>query len=108
MKLAKKELENANKKHPQFNSEHEGHAILREEVHEAMHEMMEIYSVTEEDMWLAIMNNEAPEMDILKVQAYAVSLASEAIQIVAMTMKFMHYLTTKKLKGKIESNNYKN
>lgn len=108
MKLAKKELENANKTYPQFNSEHEGHSILREEVHEAMSDMMEIYSNVEESMWMTIMNDESPEAEILSVQAYAVNLASEAIQVIAMTMKFMHYLSTKKLKSDIKSNIYKN
>ena len=46
--LVKRELEEANKIHPQFNSTHEGYAVILEETEELAEESEEIEKIIEE------------------------------------------------------------
>ena len=87
-KLVQKELESANQKFPMFRSDHEGAAVIFEEIEEAENELKSIKSVFEE-LWYTVKPNESNEPWVSRVMEYSVNLACEAIQVAAMAQKFI-------------------
>lgn len=89
-KLADNELLRANAKFPQFNSAHEGYAVILEEVDEHEDDAREI------QRWIAVMWPWIKKNDLQQVKPCVENLrkcalhaAAEAIQIAAMAQKFM-------------------
>lgn len=88
-KLVQKELESANQRFPMFWSDHEGAAVILEEIEESHSEMldMELYY---KSLWKAIKEN------FINTASYAelifddaINLAYKAIQVAAMAQKFI-------------------
>lgn len=88
--LVQKELADANKKFPLFNSAHEGYAILLEEIDELKFEMLQIKKIRK-DLWKCIKRNERENDCIMShattLECRAVFAAVEAIQVAAMCEK---------------------
>ena len=89
-KLVQKELESANQKFPMFRSDHEGAAVIFEEIEEAESEMRGVnrhFAST----WYSVKNNERIKAYsyINKLKNSAANLACEAIQVAAMAQKFI-------------------
>lgn len=91
--LVEKELADANKKFPLFNSSHEGYAVLLEEVEETQDELA-LLKMHLEKSWQYIKNNDKESQieHICYVQGRAKKLACEAIQVAAMAQKFVESL----------------
>ena len=88
--LVHKELESANQRFPMFRSDHEGAAVIFEEIEEAESEMRGVnrhFAST----WYSVKNNERIKAYsyINKLKNSAVNLACEAIQVAAMAQKFI-------------------
>lgn len=91
-KLVQKELESANQRFPMFASEHEGYAVILEEVEEAQEYMADTKSCLG-GIWAGIRGGYY-DADLYKKAAFdlkdsAVGLAIEAIQVAAMGQKFI-------------------
>lgn len=71
-----------------YNSEHEGYAILKEEVEEAS-EALESLQDKLETLWQNVRLNWNIKKDIHEVENAAFSLASEAIQCAAVCRKYL-------------------
>lgn len=89
-KLATEELERANKKFSQFWSLHEGHSVLLEEIEESK-DAIQMLERHFKQLWEGI--KEGQDYCVLEVygesvRKYAVALAAESIQVIAMTDKF--------------------
>lgn len=90
-KLVQKELESANQRFPLFRSDHEGAAVICEEIQEAEYEF-ECIKDRFQELWRAVKCNMTSEWisEINTVIANrAQNLACEAIQIAAMAQKFI-------------------
>lgn len=87
--LVQKELESANQRFPMFRSDHEGAAVIFEEIEEAESEMKSIKQVFEE-LWYTVKSNESNGPWVSIVRAYSINLACEAIQVAAMAQKFIN------------------
>ena len=88
-KLVQKELESANQKFPMFRSDHEGAAVIVEEIEEAHSEMLDM-ELNYKSLWQTVKEN------FINTASYAelifddaINLACEAIQIAAMAQKFI-------------------
>ena len=93
----------------EFHSEHEGYAILKEEVEEAQEAMEEVIYFAEA-LWRAIRGfGYEPTHDkshfIKQIYKYSIYLASEAIQCASMAKKFERLLDIQKQKKKEENAN---
>jgi len=86
--LSIEELRRANLKFPVFNSNHEGYAIIKEEIEEAEQELNDINAQLQRS-WYFIKRNEDANKDILRLRNYAINLAAEAIQVAAMAQKYL-------------------
>lgn len=86
-KLVFKELDSANKHFPLFQSQHEGYAIIKEEIEEAEDEMNDINLLAKES-WYQIKGNTDATNLIKEIEEHAIKLAGEAIQIAAMCKKY--------------------
>ena len=86
--LVKVELDAANERFPQFHSQHEGYAVLLEEVDELGDEVDAIEGHMR-DQWSNIRANEASLYAIKSIESRAVRAACEAIQVAAMCQKFL-------------------
>ena len=83
------ELRNIIKEHGAFyNSEHEGYAILLEEVEE-LKESVDIIQRYLSDLWTNIRNNEIKNINLDGIGNWARSAAEEAIQVAAVSEKFL-------------------
>lgn len=73
-----------------FQSDHEGYAVLKEEVEEAETDLMDIKDILSV-LWRYIKRNvEVPKKQQVElVKMCAIELAVEAIQVAAMAQKFM-------------------
>lgn len=82
------EYARANKEHPAFASDHEGHDVFYEEVREANAEMEKV-KMTVEPMSEAIRKNDQKAVATIAKAAYkaAFHLAAEAVQVAAMALK---------------------
>ena len=90
-KLVQKELESANQKFPMLRSDHEGAAVIFEEMQEAEYEL-ECAKDRFQELWNSVKCNLSSEW-IAEVNVVimnrAVNLACEAIQVAAMAQKFI-------------------
>ena len=89
--LVKIELSAANKRFPQFHSQHEGWAVILEEVDELSAETA-LVEKTANELWEHIKSNKPSgviEYDADWVGRYAINAACEAIQVAAMCKKFL-------------------
>lgn len=88
--LVKRELEEANKTHPQFNSTHEGYAVILEETEELAEESEEIEKIIR--TWWAYLRKDEDigiqKRRVEKIRIHAVNAVKEAIQVIAMCDKF--------------------
>lgn len=88
--LAKRELEEANKIHPQFSSTHEGYAVILEETEELAEESEEIEKIIR-TWWAYLRKDEDIDIQkrrVEKIRIHAVNAVKEAIQVIAMCDKF--------------------
>lgn len=90
-KLVEKELEAANKRFPQFRSEHEGWAVMQEEVEELREECDSIETAMEQ-LWHRIRDGISTKTHATLVGRYAIAAACEAIQAAAMARKYLDML----------------
>ena len=82
------ELQNIVKKYGAvYNSEHEGYAVLLEEVDEAGDALADVEKKLT-DIWLAIKANELKLFDIHLCNEFALALAEEAVQVAAVCERF--------------------
>ena len=88
-KLVKKELEAAEKRFPQFHSEHEGWAVMQEEAEELQEECD---SIEMEQLWHRIRDGIPTAQHVALVEQYAEAAACEAIQVAAMARKYLDML----------------
>ena len=86
--LVQKELESANQKFPMFRSDHEGAAVIFEEIEEAEHELKEMQFEFKE-MWRSVKLNIGGIPFCEAVLKRSLNLACEAIQVAAMAQKFI-------------------
>lgn len=88
-KLVQKELESANQRFSTFHSDHEGAAIILEEIEETK-EALKYVEDKFECLWLYIkLNNEFSVTMAEHIKKYAIDLSCEAIQVAAMAQKFV-------------------
>jgi len=87
-KAVKAELQNAIETYGRnYNSQHEGYAVLKEEVEEAENEMNNILSDLNQ-LWQKIKNNDKDIDSLLNIiSGTAVFLALEAVQVSAVAEK---------------------
>jgi hypothetical protein len=91
------EFERAYGIHGAFNSTHEGHSVIREEVEEAEYEMEQIKGYVEH-LWKLVKVNsfdikvtrDINNKTLDRIEEHSVRLACEAIQVAAMAKKFKH------------------
>ena len=96
--LVDKELAAANERFPQFHSQHEGWAVILEEVNELSAETA-LVEKTANELWEHIKSNKPSgliEYDADWVRRYAINAACEAIQVAAMCQKFLKMEEEKK------------
>ena len=86
--LVSEELDRANGKFGAFNSTHEGYAAILEETEEAEHDFQMIQWNMNE-LWMKVKSDEVTPRAANDIKKYAINLAAEAIQIAAMTEKFL-------------------
>lgn len=82
------ECQNGIKEHGLFHSQHEGYAVIKEEIEEAAVEMDKINQKLI-GLWDSVKRDEYPNVSILLIKKHAELLACEAIQIAAMAQKFI-------------------
>lgn len=82
------ELAAANERFPQFHSQHEGWAIIKEEVDE-LEEALIYTKLTLNDLWEEIKRDRKAKSAVQDVFANAINAACEAIQVAAMCQKFL-------------------
>jgi len=95
--LVETELVNANKKFcPIFHSEHEGYAIIKEEIEEAQEECKYINHELN-CIWDYVKRNKTENAlaHMKNMKKYAINLSAESIQIGAMCEKFINSFETK-------------
>lgn len=87
-KLVQKELESANHRFPMFRSDHEGAAVIFEEIEETKNSLSTV-ELAFTHLWRKI-KKDISDIDLAKGLKYeAISLACEAIQVAAMAQKFI-------------------
>lgn len=84
--LVDEELYRANKKFPMFRSQHEGIAVLEEEIIEAYIEIKSVIIMFCEAKKAVFLDRKVDEMEAIEKRA--ILLAAEAIQVAAMAKKF--------------------
>ena len=86
--LVDKELAAANKRFPQFHSQHEGYAVIQEEVDELKEDTNRINGRTA-CLWDMVRFNNSDEELVSRIYDDAINAACEAIQVAAMCKKFL-------------------
>ena len=81
------ELAAANRKHPPFHSQHEGYAVILEEMQET-EEAIRLANIDLEIAWRNIRDDISAEVEISGLKDRAIQVACEAIQVAAMCEKF--------------------
>lgn len=99
-KLVQKELESANQRFPMFRSDHEGYAVIKEEIEES-EQALENTKVYLNLLWIGVKENLVHERIIKYLKRYAEDLACEAIRVAAMAQKF---IVSQKVREKSEDN----
>ena len=87
-KLVQKELESANRRFPMFHSDHEGAAVIFEEIQEAENELKNVQEYFKA-LWESVKQNVDAEWCGESIKIASVNLACEAIQVAAMAQKFI-------------------
>lgn len=89
-KLVQKELKAANEKFPLFASNHEGYAVIKEEVEEAKEQLSYVKQMLDA-LWVNAKRNSDSHTERFakELQRCAINLACEAIQVAAMAQKFI-------------------
>lgn len=89
-KLVQKELESANRRFPMFRSDHEGAAVIFEEIEETKNEMIET-EMNFKVLWTHVKLNNGMicSSHANDLHKRACRLACEAIQVAAMAQKFI-------------------
>lgn len=89
-KIVDEELQRANAVNgDKFHSNHEGYAVIKEELEEASKELREASSNLE-DLWYGVKNNESEITYYAEqLKKRAILLAAETIQTAAMATKFI-------------------
>lgn len=90
--LADLELQDANVKHPQFHSLHEGYAVLLEELEEAA-EALEEAEAMRKILWIHVRRDDAAMVRSFaaRLEKAAAELAAEATQCAAMARKMLDF-----------------
>ena len=87
-KLVQKELESANQRFPIFRSDHEGAAVIFEEIEESKSNQINIELVFSH-LWKGI-KKDMTDINLMGgLKKEAIKLACEAIQVAAMAQKFI-------------------
>lgn len=86
--LADEELKEANKKYPEFSSDHEAYAVIKEEVEECKEDVQEMEMVLSY-FWGKVKRNRSSNDLISGMKKIALEAAAEAIQVAAMCDKFL-------------------
>lgn len=84
--LVQQELAEANEIHPQFASDHEAWAVLKEEIEECGDEFIAL-SAECDAMWQKIRQDEDCQVELKLMKHRAICTIQEAIQIAAMCEK---------------------
>ena len=89
-KLVEKELESANQRFPMFRSDHEGAAVIFEEIEEADEKLQEVKNGFS-GLWNQVKSNckDSSNYDAKWICKDAINLSCEAIQVAAMAQKFI-------------------
>lgn len=89
-RLADEELERANKVYPLFASDHEGYAVIQEEIDEVI-EQNEAAMDCKDLMWEAIKADypEGVKNQVKEMRNHLAYSAAELIQVIAMCDKFV-------------------
>lgn len=85
------ELAAANEKFPQFHSQHEGWAVMMEEIVE-MRDEIENIDISHNAMFYSIMHDHSAANDAERVRDSALRAACESIQVAAMAQKFLYMM----------------
>lgn len=88
--LTEEELQDANKKFPMFSSDHEGSAVMLEEIEEVKDALQGVEAFYAE-LWDSVKNNRELEARVSAggLKGEALDLAAEAVQVAAMAQKFI-------------------
>ena len=86
--LVKVELAAANERFPQFHSQHEGYAVIKEEVDE-LKEYTDLINNRMIYLWARVRFNSSCEEIVSRIYDDAINAACEAIQVAAMCKKFL-------------------
>lgn len=88
--LVDKELAAANERFPQFHSQHEGYAVVLEEMDELK---IDVYNADQylSYVWDSIKDNSSgrTRKNVMIIKGIAIDAACEAIQVAAMCKKFL-------------------
>ena len=87
-----------------YASEHEGYAVLLEEVEEAK-ECLQIAEETLKDLWKFVRRNVYEDDTLWKIKQAAINMAQEAVQVAAVCER---YEATIKDKHKVHISGFKN
>ena len=93
--LVKIELAAANERFPQFHSQHEGYAVIREEVEETR-EQLEVVERYLSYLWDRAKQDHHAREQAEYIKMFAINAACEAIQVAAMAQKFLEMENGKK------------
>ena len=86
--LVDKELAAANERFPQFHSQHEGYAVIREEIEETR-EQLDAVDRHLNYLWDRVKCDCAAREQVEYMKRFAINAACEAIQVAAMAQKFL-------------------
>ncbi len=86
--LVREELAMANKKYPLFTSNHEGYAVIKEELEECQ-EVLDKAAVEFAEMWRSIRKDSRCGGTAIVGRLFFIAVAAEAIQAAAMMEKFI-------------------
>ena len=98
--LVAMELQHAKENHEDFHSLHEGYAVMLEEIDECRDELQIIQSLNS-DLWETVKDDDATgaKANMDEIEAAAIRLASEAIQVAAMAQKARGFLLSAHSEG---------
>lgn len=85
--LVREELEMANKKFPLFSSDHEGWAVIEEEIEECEEALQKAFAHSAK-IWSSIRKNDEAGGEAMLGRNALIIVAAEAIQAAAMMEKF--------------------